>query len=69
MNRFLVLGISGVSIKEAIDAPAFDLKDIFEEAVLNYNYRKVASIDTFCIKAHPGIFRLLMKEKFDADVL
>ena len=32
-------------------------------------YLIVASFNTFCLEAHPGIFRLLMKGIFDAYVL
>ena len=39
-------------------------------ALLNwFNYRKVASRSTSRLVAHPSIFRMFMKEKFDAYVL
>ena len=37
--------------------------------MLNYDYRKVASSNTFCLEAHAGFFRLLIKGIFDPNVL
>ena len=43
------------------------------ELLINYllltNYRKVASSNTYCLEAHAGFFRLLMKWIFDYYVL